>query len=275
VNGPDSNCLPRLSADGLELYFDSGRPGGEGSWDAWVTKRATKDSAWGIPQNFGLPVNTSFADGTVWITNDGLELYFSSSRSGGYGASDLYVSTRTTTYDEWGPAVNLGPIVNGLSSDLVTCVSADALALFFAEELTGRIRNGGFGGVDIWVTMRANRSSPWGTPVNLGPIINTLFNDGSANFSPEDSTLYFYSNRPGGSGMHDLWQAPFIPIVDFNGDGIVDAADVCIMIEHWLTDYPLCDIGPMPWGDGIVDVQDLIVLAEHLFEEIPPVEPVE
>ena len=39
------------------------------------------------------------------------------------------------------------------------------------------------------------------------------------------------------------------------------------MIEHWLTDYPLCDIGPFPWGDGIVDVQDLIVLAEHLFED--------
>lgn len=39
------------------------------------------------------------------------------------------------------------------------------------------------------------------------------------------------------------------------------------MIEHWLTDHPLCDIGPMPWGDGIVDAQDLIVLAEHLFED--------
>jgi len=47
------------------------------------------------------------------------------------------------------------------------------------------------------------------------------------------------------------------------------------MIEHWYTDEPLCDIGPMPWGDGIVDVQDLIVLSEHLFEEIPPAEPVE
>ena len=63
-----------------------------------------------------------------------------------------------------------------------------------------------------------------------------------------------------------------IPIVDFNGDGIVDAADMCMMVDYWGTDTPLCDIGPMPWGDGIVDVQDLIVLAEHLFDEIPPVE---
>ena len=68
----------------------------------------------------------------------------------------------------------------------------------------------------------------------------------------------------------DLWQVPIIPIVDLNGDGIVDAADMCIVVDNWGTDNQLCDIGPMPWGDGIIDVQDLIVLAEHLFEEVPP-----
>jgi hypothetical protein len=77
----------------------------------------------------------------------------------------------------------------------------------------------------------------------------------------------FDSSRPGGSGDIDIWQTPIIPIVDFNGDGIVDSADMCIMIDHWGTDEPLCDIGPTPFGDGIVDVQDLIVLAEHLFED--------
>jgi hypothetical protein len=65
------------------------------------------------------------------------------------------------------------------------------------------------------------------------------------------------------------------PIVDLNSDGIVDSADICIIIDHWGTDQPLCDVGPMPWGDGIVDVQDLIVLAEHLFKEIPLAESVE
>jgi len=61
-------------------------------------------------------------------------------------------------------------------------------------------------------------------------------------------------------------------VADLNRDGIVDSADMRIMVDHWGTDEPLCDIGPMPFGDGIVDVQDLIVLAEHLFEEFPPVE---
>jgi hypothetical protein len=65
---------------------------------------------------------------------------------------------------------------------------------------------------------------------------------------------------------------PIPPTPDFNGDGIVDAADMCMMIEYWGTDEPSYDIAPEPWGDGIIDVQDLIVLAEHLFEEIFPPE---
>jgi hypothetical protein len=80
------------------------------------------------------------------------------------------------------------------------------------------------------------------------------------------------SDRPGGHGLWDLWQVAIEPIVDLNGDGIVDAADMCIIVDHWGGNDTLCDIGPMPWGDSVVDVQDLIVLAEHLFEEIFPPE---
>ena len=69
----------------------------------------------------------------------------------------------------------------------------------------------------------------------------------------------------------ELWE--FKPDVDFNDDGIVDSVDICMIVDAWGTDDPLCDVGPMPWGDGIVDVEDLIVVAEHLFEEFPSAEP--
>ncbi len=58
------------------------------------------------------------------------------------------------------------------------------------------------------------------------------------------------------------------PPPDFNGDGIVDSADVSIMIDYWHTDNPLYDIAPAPCGDGIVDVQDLILLSEILFQDV-------
>jgi hypothetical protein len=57
-----------------------------------------------------------------------------------------------------------------------------------------------------------------------------------------------------------------VPTFDFNGDRIVDRADMHIMVDHWGQNYPLCDICPTPFGDGIVDIQDMIVLAEHMFE---------
>jgi len=56
-------------------------------------------------------------------------------------------------------------------------------------------------------------------------------------------------------------------VADVNRDAIVDSADMCMMVDHWHTDEPYCDIAPAPFGDGIVDVQDLAVLAENLFED--------
>jgi hypothetical protein len=67
----------------------------------------------------------------------------------------------------------------------------------------------------------------------------------------------------------------FGPLLDLNNDGVIDALDMCIIVDHWGTDEPLCDVAPAPFGDGFVDVQDLIVLAEHLFEEFPPIEAIQ
>lgn len=81
----------------------------------------------------------------------------------------------------------------------------------------------------------------------------------------------------GGTAVRDSWDPPlstveeYYPnplVVDFNGDGIVDSADMCILVDHWHLDNPLCDIAPLPLGDGIVDVQDLILLSQYLFEEV-------
>ena len=56
-------------------------------------------------------------------------------------------------------------------------------------------------------------------------------------------------------------------IADLNRDGIVDSADICMMVDHWQTDEPYCDIAPVPFGDGMVDVQDMALLGENLFED--------
>ena len=110
--------------------------------------------------------------------------------------------------------------------------------------------------------------------MNLGPPVNSPGYEKMPDISADGRILYF-GHFDDTAGPWDLWQVSIKPVVDLNSDGIVDAEDMCIMVDYWGTDNSLCDIGPMPWGDGTVDVQDLIVLAEHLFKEFPPTEPVE
>jgi hypothetical protein len=257
------NGGPCLSADGLSLYFFSNRSG----WAIWVSTRATLEDNWNTPVNLGAPVNISSDDWAPSISSDGLELYFTSSRSGGYGNWDLWVTTRATTDDNWGDPINLGSKINTSAQENWPGISPDGLVLFF-----GSNRSGGTGNWDLYMVRRATTKDPWGPPMNLGSVVNSTTWETGPKVSPDGSMLYFQSPRPGGSGAADIWQASIEPVVDLNSDGIVDSSDMCIIVDNWGTDEPLCDIGPMPWGDGIVDVQDLIVLAEHLFEEIPPVE---
>ncbi len=263
INTSSSDGGPSISADGLTLYFGSDRPGGYGALDIWLTTRPTVSDPWGTPVNLGSQVNSSSIDGGPSISANGRTLFFASDRSGGYGNDDIWVTRRATTEDDWGTPVNLGPTVNSSTQDHWPSISADGLTLFFDSR-----RPGGSGSFDLWVTTRATTDDDWGTPVNLGPTVNSSAYEFSPSLSGDGSTLSFMSNRPGGVGSWDMWQVSILPVVDFNGDGIVDSADMCIMVDHWGTDEPLCDIGPMPWGDGIVDVQDLIVLAEHFFEEV-------
>jgi Tol biopolymer transport system component len=265
VNSSSDDFSEDISADGLELYFGSNRPGGSGGYDIWVAKRVTTESPWAAPVNLGPMVNSSGTEGCPAISDDGLELYFWSTRSGGSGSYDIWVSRRETKEDAWGMAVNLGPMINSSTSDLCMDVSPDGLSLIFVSA-----RAGGYGGElgDLWMVRRPTISGSWGPPVNLGPIVNGSSSENGPCLSADGSVLYFSSDRAGGSGVQDMWQVSITPVVDLNGDGIVDAADMCIMVGHWGEDYPLCDIGPTPLGDGIVDVQDLIALAEHLFEQV-------
>jgi Tol biopolymer transport system component len=275
VNGSSWDMAPDVSADGLTLYFASNRAGGYGGFDIWATTRATKDDPWEEPVNLGSNVNSWSRDFAPNISADGLKLYYTSDYPyGGFGNDDLWLATRSTTDKPWPLSVNLGPTINSSHHEAMPDISADGLTLFFSDHMGAPFRPGGQGGQDIWFTTRVTTNDPWGEPVNLGPIVNSSSFDFSPNISADGSTLYLTSDRGGAEPFEvvDIWQVKILPVVDFNEDGIVDSADVCMMVDHWHTDEPLCDIGPMPWGDGIVDVQDLIVLAEHFFEEIPPVE---
>jgi len=198
VNSSVEEYDPSISADDLELYFNSYRPGGLGQADLWVTTRKTKADPWGSPVNLGPTVNSPAGDKAPSISADGLSLYFSSGRSGGCGGQDLWVTTRKTKSAPWGEPVNLGPTVNSAANEHAPSISADDLTLYFAEQPDKLERPGGSGNGDIWVTTRKTKRDPWGTPVNLGPTVNSSAWDASPSISNDGLSLYFDSERGGG-----------------------------------------------------------------------------
>jgi len=216
VNSEGGAASVAISADGLELYFVSERAAGSGSADLWVAKRPTTEDDWGTPENLGPTVNSDAWDSEPAISADGLSLYFNSDRPGGHGEHDIWVTTRPTTEDDWSTPVNLDPPVNSPSWDSEPFITADGLSLYFDST-----RPGGYGDSDMYVVTRPTRDDPWGTPVNLGPGVNTEAWEGCPYLSSDGLTLLHYGfNRPGYPGNVDIWVAQRLTVDDAWGSSV-------------------------------------------------------
>jgi len=97
LNDPTTNdAAPTLRADGREIFFWSTRGGGVGGSDIWVSTRRSVNDPWSPPVNWGgPPFNTTDDELQPDLSHDGRTLLFTSSRPGGSGSNDIWMSTRT------------------------------------------------------------------------------------------------------------------------------------------------------------------------------------
>lgn len=135
------HCLS-FSADGNEAFWTSTRPGGFGGNDIWTSRRV--DGKWTIPQNLGPNVNGPGDEHHSIPAPDGKSLYVTTTRDGGYGGEDTFISTRDAN-GKWGPLVNLGALINGPGDDRCPAWTPDG-TIFLFDSTEGA----GFGGMDIW-----------------------------------------------------------------------------------------------------------------------------
>jgi len=135
------HCLS-FSADGNQAFWTSTRPGGFGGNDIWTSRRV--DGKWTAPENLGPNVNGVGDEHHSIPTPDGGALYVTTTREGGYGGEDNYITTRDTE-GKWGSLVNLGSLINGPGDDRCPAWTPDQ-KIFLLDS----VRAGGFGGRDIW-----------------------------------------------------------------------------------------------------------------------------
>lgn len=218
VNSGFTDGAPSLSTDGHLLFYQSDRPGGYGSSDIWVSRRANPndDFGWEAPVNLGPDVNTpdgEFSPDYVqsadyYLQNagapaDAAALYFGR----GVVVTDQDIYTAPLARD--GKTLGLAVLVHELNSptnDAAPSVRTDGKEVVFWSP-----RPGGSGSGDIWVSTRPNVHEPWSPPENVGSPVNAASNDRRPNLSRSGRTLLFDSNRPNGEGLEDIWMVTRAP----------------------------------------------------------------
>jgi WD40-like Beta Propeller Repeat len=147
-------------------------------------------------------VNTAALDaGASYFENEDTavpQLVFASNRPGGPGGLDIYISEQNAD-GSFGAGV-LVEELNTEVADQAPDVRHDGLEMFLMSNRTGTI-----GLAELWVSTRQTVFDLWSPPTNLGPLVNTAFNEGQPSLSSDRQTLYFYSDRPGGNGGNDLY----------------------------------------------------------------------
>ncbi len=188
-----------LSNNGNVIYFTSGREGGEQKI-FMVEKTST---GWSEPKELNSELNDGKQNGASTLTTDGQFMIFSSFDHGvgSQGRTDLYSAEKKN--GKWTNIKNLGKNINSEAWDSQPSLSNDGNTLYFVSD-----RDGGMGGTDIYVSKKVKGG--WSDPVSAGSKINTSSDEMSPVLSPDNKTMTFSSNRPGGVGGFDIYASSII-----------------------------------------------------------------
>jgi Tol biopolymer transport system component len=209
LNTTSDDYEPRLTADGLTLFFVRGKAGENA--DIHYSQRTHE--GWSEPVPL-VGVNSECDDLGPEPSHDGQSLYFYSDRPDG---SDLWVAHRS--HRGWQAPVNLGPSVNSEFNDYGPALTPDGQTLYFSskrpqpedmhepdpnawpatlrEDLHQRDH-------DLYTAVITERGFGKAEPLAT---LNTPYNDGAPAVSSFGDFLYFASDRPGGEGGFDLYRS--------------------------------------------------------------------
>ena len=208
VNSKFDEYVPLISGDSKTMYFTSKRPGGVGNLkdvagnyfeDIYVSKN--NGLGWSIPENIGKPINTKDHDACVFISKDGKQMLLYRPAKNNIGG-DLYESYFVD--NKWtNPKKLSSEINNNEGNESSACISHDGSLLIFSSN-----KKGGFGGKDLYMCKKLDNGS-WGKAVNLGPTVNTPYDEDAPYLTADDLSLYFSSKGHQTLGEYDVFKSKY------------------------------------------------------------------
>lgn len=214
INSKYDDKNPCITADAAKLVFTTRRPEttsdltdieGDGKYFENVYV-ATLDSAtrtFTKASGAGNTINGKAHDACTSISPDGklLFLYKNDVNDNASRGGNVFVSKLLN--GKWKTPEALGKPINTTYWEGGVCISPDGKRYFFTSE-----RKGGYGGSDIWMVERKNKKE-WGKPVNLGPEVNSKFDEAGMFLAPDGKTLFFCSNGPNSMGSYDIFRTVY------------------------------------------------------------------
>jgi tetratricopeptide (TPR) repeat protein len=191
----DYNYYPTsISNDGTKLFLYNSE-----NYDGVIFVSTFENGLWSTPVRLNDNINTKYWESHATISNDSKKLYFTSNRKGTFGGLDIYVSSLDST-GNWGPAENLGPVINTPYNEETPFLSKDDRTLFFSSR--GHYNMGGY---DIFYSTRLDNGE-WTVPLNAGFPMNSTDDDVFYRPVNEGYEGYYAKFSPYGFGKQDIYR---------------------------------------------------------------------
>lgn len=211
INSKYPDFVPVVSADETKMIFTSRRPGGVGNEidvstgqhfeDIYVSEK-DESGEWTTPINIGSHINSDGHDASIGLSPDGQVLYiYKDDPKASQLAGDIYESKLES--GQWTKPVKMQEGINSEAWEPSASISADEKVFFFSSD---RTTDGAIGGRDIYMVRRLPDLT-WAAPINLGPKINTPYDEDAPFIHPLGKRLYFSSRGHNSMGGFDIFVA--------------------------------------------------------------------
>lgn len=211
INSESDDKSPSVTADGTRLIFTSNRPLLVGKMqeqdpgmlydNVYICKWDSSKNGWGLSYPIDGDVNEAYAHTSCTsISPDGNYIFlYKNNIHGASRGGDIYLAKKSSK-GKWGKPVALGKTINSSYYEDGACLSPDGNTLYFTSE-----RPGGYGGADLYKADRISKTE-WSEAQNLGPVVNSEYDEGAPFMAPDGRTLFFSSNGHASMGGYDIFK---------------------------------------------------------------------